>query len=38
VYDDLLRIEQAEQMVVSYPCVYDPRQRRITEIDALGRQ
>jgi hypothetical protein len=38
VYDDLLRIEQAEQMVVSYPCVYDPRQRRITEIDASGRQ
>ena len=38
VYDDLLRIAQAEQMVVSSPCVYDPRQRRSTEIDALGRQ
>ena len=38
VYDDLVRIEQAEQAVVSYPCVYDPRQRRITEVDASGRQ
>src|SRR5215471_10671881 len=38
VYDDLVRIEQAEQVVVSYPCVYDPRQQRITEIDASGRQ
>jgi len=38
VYDDMVRIEQAEQVVVSYPCVYDPRQRRITELDASGRQ
>ena len=38
MYDDLVRIEQAEQVVVSYPCVYDPRQQRITEIDASGRQ
>ena len=38
VYDELLRIEQAEQIVVSYPCVYDPRQRRIIEVDAAGRQ
>ena len=25
-------------MVVSYSCVYDPRQQRITELDASGRQ
>jgi hypothetical protein len=24
VYDDVVRIEQGEQVVVSYPCVYDP--------------
>ena len=34
----MVRIEQAEQVVVSYPCVYEPRQRRITELDASGRQ
>ncbi len=33
----MVRIEQAEQLAVSYPCVYDPRQRRITEVDASGR-
>jgi len=38
VYDEMVRIEQAEQLVVSYPCVYDPRQQRITEVDASGRQ
>jgi len=38
VYDDMVRIEQAEQVVVSYPCVYNPQQRRITELDASGRQ
>jgi hypothetical protein len=38
VYDDVVRIEQGEQVVVSYPCVYDPRQRRITDVDARGRQ
>lgn len=37
VYDDMVRIEQAEQVVVSYPCVYAPRQRRITDLDASGR-
>ena len=37
VYDDVVRIEPGEH-VVSYPCVYDPRQRRITAIDARGRQ
>ena len=38
VYDDVVRIEHGEQAVVSYPCVYDPRQRRIIEVDARGRQ
>jgi transposase InsO family protein len=38
VYDDMVRIEQAAQQVVSYPCVYDTRQRRITAVDASGRQ
>jgi hypothetical protein len=37
-YDDMVRIEQAEQQVVSYPCIYDTRLRRITEVDASGRQ
>jgi hypothetical protein len=38
LYDDVVRIEQAAQQVVSYPCVDDTRQRRITEVDASGRQ
>jgi transposase len=38
VYDDVVRMEQGEQVVVSYPCVYDPRQRRITDVAAPGRQ
>gem|GEM_PF-2361470 len=38
MYHDVVRIEQGEQVVVSYPCVYDPRQRRITAVDARGRQ
>jgi hypothetical protein len=38
VYDDVVRSEQGEQVVVSYPCVYDPRQRRLTAVDARGRQ
>ena len=38
VYDDVVRIEQGEQTVVSYPCVYDPRHRRLIAIDARGRQ
>jgi transposase InsO family protein len=38
VYDDLVRIEHAEHVEVSYPCVYDPRLRRITAVDARGRQ
>jgi hypothetical protein len=38
IYDDVMRIEQAEHLLVSYPCVYDPRQRRITAVDEMGRQ
>jgi hypothetical protein len=38
VYDDMVRIEQAAQPVVSYPCVYDTGQRRITAVEASGRQ
>ena len=38
MYDEMVRIEQAEQLIVLYPCSYDTRQRRITEIDASGRQ
>jgi transposase InsO family protein len=38
VYDEAVRIEQAEQLLVSYPCVYDTRQRRLTAVDGTGRQ
>jgi hypothetical protein len=30
--------EAQAQQVVSYPCVFDTRQRRITAVDASGRQ
>jgi hypothetical protein len=36
--DEALRIEQADHLLVSYPCVYDTRQRRLTAIDGPGRQ
>jgi len=29
-----VRIEQADHLLVSHPCVYDTRQRRITAVDA----
>jgi hypothetical protein len=38
IYDEVMRIEQAEHLLVSYPCVYDTRQRRITAVDGTGRQ
>ena len=38
IYDEALRIEREGQLIVSYPCVYDPRQRRITSVDEKGRQ
>ena len=36
--DDVVRVEQAEHLLVSYPCVDDTGRRRITSIDARGRQ
>jgi transposase len=38
IYDEAVRIEQAEHLLVAYPCVYDTRQRRITAVDGTGRQ
>jgi hypothetical protein len=38
IYDEVLRVEQADQLLVVYPCVYDTRQRRMTAVDADGRQ
>lgn len=38
IYDDALRIEKEDQLLVSYPCAYDPRQRRVTAVDEAGRQ
>jgi putative transposase len=38
LYDEAIRIEQAEHLLVSYPCVYDTRKRRITAVDGAGRQ
>ncbi|MGH8067952.1 MAG: hypothetical protein ACRERE_22545 [Candidatus Entotheonellia bacterium] len=38
IYDDVVRIERADHLLASYLCVYDPRQRRITAVDAQGRQ
>jgi transposase len=38
ISSEALRIERAEQLLVSYPCVYDTRQRRLTTVDGTGRQ
>jgi transposase len=38
IYDEAMRIEQAEHLLVAYPCAYDTRQRRITAVDGTGRQ
>jgi hypothetical protein len=38
VSDEMVRIEQAAQPVVSYPCVYDTGQRQIPAVEASGRQ
>jgi hypothetical protein len=38
LYDEVIRIEQAEHLLVSYPGVYDTRQRRITAVDGTSRQ
>jgi hypothetical protein len=33
-----VRVEQDEHLLVSYPCDYDTRPRRITAVDGTGRQ
>jgi hypothetical protein len=38
ISDEVLRIEPAEHLLVSYPCVYDTVRRRISTIDGQGRQ
>jgi hypothetical protein len=38
LYDEVLRVEQAERLLVSYPCAYDTRQRRLTAVNGAGRQ
>jgi hypothetical protein len=38
IYDEALRLEQADHLLVSYPCVYDTVRRRIITIDGQGRQ
>jgi transposase InsO family protein len=38
IYDEVLRIEHADHLLVSYPCVYDTTQRRITAVAEQGRQ
>jgi hypothetical protein len=38
IYDAAVRIEYAGHLLVSYPCVYDMEQRRITTVHEQGRQ
>jgi hypothetical protein len=38
IYDEALRIEHAEHLLVSYPCVYDTTRRRIIAVAEHGRQ
>jgi hypothetical protein len=38
LYDEAVRVEQHEHLLVSYPCVYDTRRRRITAVDGTDRQ
>jgi transposase len=38
VDDEALRIEHAEHLLVSYPCIYDTTRRRITAVAEHGRQ
>jgi hypothetical protein len=38
IYAEAMRIEQAEHLFVSSPCVYDTRARRIMTVHAQGRQ
>jgi hypothetical protein len=36
--DEAMRIEQGDHLLVSPPCVYDLRPRRITAVGVQGRQ
>ena len=36
--DEAVQIEQAEHLLVSYPCVYDTVRRRIATVNGQGRQ
>jgi hypothetical protein len=38
IYDEAVRIEPGDHLLVSSPCVDEPGQRRITAVDAQGRQ
>jgi hypothetical protein len=38
IYDEAIRIEQAEYLLGSYPCIHDTRQRRTTAVNGTGRQ
>lgn len=38
IYNEALRIEQNDQLIVSYPCHYSSKQRRITSVNPEGRQ
>jgi hypothetical protein len=38
IYDEAMRIEPGDHLLVSYTRVYDLRQRRITAVDVQGQQ
>jgi hypothetical protein len=38
IYDEAMRIEPGDHLLVSDPCVYDLRQHRIAAVDVQGRQ
>jgi hypothetical protein len=38
IYDEALRIEHADYLLMSYPCVYDTARRQITAVAEHGRQ
>lgn len=38
ICDQVLRVEYDDQWVVSYPCTYDTKRRRITSVNPEGRQ
>jgi len=38
IYDQVLRIDHNERLIVSYPCTYKTKPGRITSVDPEGRQ